>query len=220
MSGLFKALAGEYTVYQVRRKPGLPQGYSMKDMADDYAVMIRNEFKGPVDIMGNSTGGPIALSFAADHPDLVRRLVLDSTGCRLREESKAMQKKWAELAREGRWRSAAALMGGTLSPGRISRFFLKIIMWSMGKKAFGSPTSPSDGIVEIEAEDVFDFRGRLKEIKCPALVIGGDKDFFYDLKELADGIPGARLVLYRGVGHNAMMKQEFGADILAFLTAP
>jgi len=220
MSGLFRSLAQDYTVYQVRRKPNLPQGYTMQSMADDYATMIKNDFTSPVDVMGNSTGGPIALCFAAAYPGLVRRLVLDSTGCRLREASKAMMLKWAELARRGKWRAAAALLGGILSPGRGASFFLKITMWFMGKRAFGSPISPSDGIVEIMAEDSFDFRERLKDIKCPALVIGGDKDFFYDLKELADGIPGSRLVLYRGVGHNAMMKREFGADVISFLNAP
>ena len=89
----------------------------------------------------------------------------------------------------------------------------------MGKSIFDSPSGPADGIVEIEAEDIFDFRGHLAEIKPKTLVIGGDKDFFYDLQELAAGIKGAKLVLYKGVGHGALMKREFAADILSFLTS-
>ena len=82
-TSLFKNFAKDFTVYMVRRKPDLPADYSMQDMSNDYATMVRDELGGPVDIMGISTGGPIAQYFAADHPDLVRHLVLASTGYRL-----------------------------------------------------------------------------------------------------------------------------------------
>jgi pimeloyl-ACP methyl ester carboxylesterase len=54
----YKFLEEEYTVYEVLRRPGMPRGYTMKDMADDYARMIREEFGGPVDVIGISTGAP------------------------------------------------------------------------------------------------------------------------------------------------------------------
>ncbi len=57
---MYKFLENDYTLYGVLRKPGMPQGYTLKDMADDYAVMIREEFGGPVDVLGISTGGSIA----------------------------------------------------------------------------------------------------------------------------------------------------------------
>jgi pimeloyl-ACP methyl ester carboxylesterase len=217
-AGYVKALAAAgYTVYQVRRKPGLPKGYTMKDMADDYAVMIKDELRWPVDVMGTSTGGPVAQCFGAYHPELTRRLVLACTGCRLLERGKILQLGVADLTRRGKWRAGAALMAGAITTG-VARFFLKSFMWLMGRGAFESVPDPSDGIVEIEAEDVFDFREHLAEIKTPTLVIGGDKDFFYDLEELAAGIPGAKLVLYKGAGHAAPMKRKFAVDLLSFLT--
>ncbi len=76
MSSSFKRFAEDFTVYYVSRKPGLPTGYSMRDMSEGYATMIRNELGGPVNVMGISTGGPIAQHFAVDHPELVRRLAL------------------------------------------------------------------------------------------------------------------------------------------------
>lgn len=57
---MYKFLESDYTLYGVLRKPGMPQGYTLGDMADDYAVMIREEFGGPVDVLGISTGGSIA----------------------------------------------------------------------------------------------------------------------------------------------------------------
>ena len=212
-----KKLKDYFTVYLVRRRPGLPQEYTVKDMADDYAVMIREEMDGPLDIMGVSTGGPIAQQFAADHPELVDNLVLAMTGYKLNENGKHLQLEVARLIREGKLRSAAALMSTSMFTG-ILGFFLKGVFWLMGPMMFSSSAGTSDGLVEIEAEDRFDFRERLGEIKAPTLVIGGDSDFFYDIKPMADLIPSARLVLYEGVGHTALMKRRFAEDLHAFLT--
>ena len=52
----YKHFAGQFTIYYVGRKPGLPQDYSIQNMSDDYAVMVGNEIKTPVDLMGISTG--------------------------------------------------------------------------------------------------------------------------------------------------------------------
>ena len=216
LTGFIKKLLDEYTVYQVRRRPGLSTGYSLKDMADDCAVMIRDEIGGPVDVMGISTGGTIAQHFAAGHPELVNRLVLAMTGHCLTNNGRMLQWRVAGLTRQGQWRSAAALMAGSMYTGATLRIF-KTIFWLMGRTMFGSPAGPSDGIIEIEAEDKHAFQDRLVEIKAPTLVIGGENDFFYPVRETSEGIPGARLVLYEGVGHTAIMKSRFGADLREFL---
>jgi pimeloyl-ACP methyl ester carboxylesterase len=119
--------------------------------------------------------------------------------------------------RQGKWRAAAASMAGTVMSRGVKRLLFKSIMWLFGKLMFGSPANPSDGLVEIEAEDKHDFKERLVEIKVPTLVIGGEEDFFYPIRETAAGIPNAKLILYDGVGHNAMMKRKFNEDVLAFL---
>jgi pimeloyl-ACP methyl ester carboxylesterase len=218
MFGFIKHLTDDFTVYLVRRRPGLPAGYSMRDMSNDYAVMIKDELEYPVDIMGLSTGGPIAQWFAVDHPELTRRLVLAMAGYRLNENGKRLQLQVADLVRADRYRAAAALMSTSMFSG-VSGVFFKAMFWLVGGMMFGSSASSSDGLVEIEAEDKHDFKDHLVEIKVPTLVIGGDEDFFYPVRETAEGIPGAKLVLYRGVGHTAMMKREFGQDLLAFLNS-
>ena len=97
----FNRLCNDFTIYYAKRKPDLPPDYSMQDMSNDYADMIRDELGGPVDIMGISTGGPIAQCFAVDHPELVRKLVLASTGYRLTDTSRRLQMNLYELARAG-----------------------------------------------------------------------------------------------------------------------
>ncbi|MHA2407722.1 MAG: alpha/beta fold hydrolase, partial [Candidatus Ranarchaeia archaeon] len=66
MSSSIKELAKEYTIYYVSRRGDLPVGYSTRNMSDDYAIMIKEELTWPVDIMGLSSGGPIAHHFAVD----------------------------------------------------------------------------------------------------------------------------------------------------------
>jgi len=219
VSRSFKELAKEYTVYYVSRRGGLPAGYSTQDMSNDYAVMIREELGGPVDVMGLSSGGPIAHYFAVDHPDLIRHLILAETGYRLSEKGKEWTRHLGDLARQGKWRKAAVFIITTVYPKGLKKHFFKLVMWLFGKSMFGSD-DPSDGLVEVEAEVNHDFTSKqLAKINVPTLVIGGEEDKFYLNRESAEGIPNAKLILYKGFGHNAFddNKHQFQGDILAFL---
>jgi pimeloyl-ACP methyl ester carboxylesterase len=212
----------EYTTYLVGRKPGLPEGYSMGDMGDDYAAMIREEFGAPVDVIGVSTGGSIVQHFAADHPDLVRRLVIHSSAYALGDEAKEVQMRVGQLARQRRWGAAyAALAGFVLPHSGVMKYLARPIPWlaSVFGGMLGSPEDPSDLVVTVEAEDKHDFKERLAEITAPTMVIAGDRDPFYTealFRETAEGIPKATLVLYQGMGHPASGKQ-FRRDLLSFL---
>jgi pimeloyl-ACP methyl ester carboxylesterase len=81
------------------------------------------------------------------------------------------------------------------------------------------PGDARDGIVEIEAENHLNLSDRLEKIKAQTLVIGGEEDFFYPIRETAMRIPNARLVLYPNLGHNAMFvrSRQFRQEIRAFL---
>lgn len=216
-AGNYGIFTESFTVYVATRKPNLPEGYSIQEMASDYAVMIREEMEPPVDIMGLSTGGTIAQYFAADYPDLVRRLVLASTGHRLSDIGKPIQRKLAVYARERKWRTFSATLAGAMFSG-VARPVMMSLFWLMGNMMFASSANPDDGIVEIEAEDRHDFTELLAGIKVPTLVIGGELDKFYPIREMADGIPGARVIIYKNTGHAALAKRKYREDILAFLT--
>jgi pimeloyl-ACP methyl ester carboxylesterase len=179
--------------------------------------MIKNELGGVADIIGVSTGGAIAQHFAIDHPDLVRCLVLVMAGFRLTEEGKELQRKVADLARKRKRHAASALLGTAIIRRGIAKHVFKWFMGLMGPLMI--PADASDGIVEIEAEDRHDLSDRLDRIKAETLVIGGEEDFFYPVRETAGKIPNARLVLYPNLGHNAMFarSRQFGEEIKAFL---
>ncbi len=213
----------DYTTYIVNRKPGLPAGYSMQNMSDDYATMIKEEFGQPVDVIGVSTGGAIAQHFAADHPDLLRKLIIHSSAYTLSEAGMSGEIQIGELARQQQWRTAyASLVGPMIPPNGILKYLAKPFVWLvqlLGESLFGAPKDPTDLIVTIEAEFLHNFRERLGQISAPTLVVAGDKDPFYTVdlfRETAEGIPNAKLILYKGMGHPALGKQ-FDRDVLAFL---
>jgi pimeloyl-ACP methyl ester carboxylesterase len=53
---------------------------SLVDMGDDLAVIVKALKYPQVDVLGYSMGGGVAFRFAAQHPELVRRLVIASAG--------------------------------------------------------------------------------------------------------------------------------------------
>jgi pimeloyl-ACP methyl ester carboxylesterase len=218
---MYRFLGNDYTVYAVLRKAGLPHDYALGDMADDYATMIREEFGGPVDVLGVSTGGSIVQHFAADHPDLVRRLVIHSSAHTLRPEARQLQLRVAHLAQQGQWRKAYRLLIASVFPQTgIKRLLSQpLIHFSAWLLALSAPQDPNDLVVTVQAEDRHAFRDRLAEIVAPTLVVAGENDPFYtpDLfRETAAGIPNARLCLYKDMGHTAGGKQ-FRQDVLTFL---
>jgi pimeloyl-ACP methyl ester carboxylesterase len=214
-------LEKDYTLYAVLRKPGLPQGYMLKEMADDYAAMIRQEFGEPVDVIGVSTGGSIAYYFAADHPELLHRLVLHSSAHTLGVTGKLLQLEIGRLARQGLVRQAwQTLIRFILPRAAIWKFLNPPLAWTVARLlSLGKAPDLSDLVITIEAEDQHAFKYRLSEIKAPTLVIAGADDPFYApalFRETAAGIPQARLVLYEKMRHPAMGKQ-FERDVVAFL---
>jgi pimeloyl-ACP methyl ester carboxylesterase len=219
--GHLKHLSKSYVIYAMSRKSGLPEGYTTRDMAEDYATVIRDEFNGePHDVIGTSYGGLIAQHLAADHPELVRRLVIAMSVYRFSEEGNEVDMKSAQMLSEGKKREALKALYPILEGGRIKKAFMKFFMGYIAPLVWSTPDNPSDLLVEGKAEMAHNTKNRLSEIKVPTLVIGGDKDYYCPverLRETASGIPNAKLVLYEGKGHMAAMGKKFDEDVLAFL---
>lgn len=217
----FEPLASEYTIYLVTRRPGLPGGFTTKDMADDYARALAAAFSHPVDVMGLSTGGEIAQHFAADHPGQVRRLVLGSTAYRVGDEGKALLARWREWARRGDWRALHA-SSSVLYASPVARALLSPLLWLVGPW-IAAPVDPSDYLVTIDADLRHDAKNRLAEIHAPTVVVSGEEDFFYPIdlvRETAAGIDGALLEVLPRTGHKMGLaaKRRFDLAVKEFLS--
>jgi pimeloyl-ACP methyl ester carboxylesterase len=189
-------------VLYANRRPGLPEGMTMAELAAEHAEAIRALGGGPVDVVGVSTGGSIAQQLAVDHPQSVRRLVLLSTGCRLLPEARRMQAQIAADVRRGRSRralvSAAAfvLLPRAEPPARLLAPIAAPAVRRLGEL--------TDLATTIEAEDSFDLARTGGAIRAPTLIVCGARDRFYPrplLEETQRLIPGSLLHVVPRRGH-------------------
>jgi pimeloyl-ACP methyl ester carboxylesterase len=81
--------------------------FSLIDMGDDVAAVLKELGVKQADVLGYSFGGGVAFRFAAQHPQMVRRLVMVSAGYsdaaffpEIREQQNAIDAKFAEQMKE------------------------------------------------------------------------------------------------------------------------
>ena len=220
--GWLSPLAQTFTVYRINRKVGLAPHTTMPDLASHYATAIEDSFEGAIHVLGFSTGGSIAQQFAADRPELVRRLVLAGTACRLGAVTRDAQRRHAQFAASGQYRRSLAALAPTITRSTLGQRLVGAAMWLAAPLGgMGPYWDPSDMIATVKAEDAFDASDRLGEISAPTLVIGGERDPGYSRELFAEttrGIPDARLFIYEGRGHGGTVTDgRFARDVEAFL---
>ncbi len=214
-----KPYARRHHVWWMQRPAGLPVGTSIADLADAYADVLRDAFDHPVDVVGFSTGGSVALQLAADHPEVVRRLVLLSAACRLGPVGRDVQRDLAGLLRAHRTREAGALLLSLAPIHRTPQRAMAALGWLLGPVIFRG--DPGDLLVTVDAEDGFDLTARLPTVTARTLVVGGGRDRFYgtDLfRETATGLSQGRMLLHPQKGHiGAHSCRETVQYVLRFL---
>ncbi|WP_336084298.1 alpha/beta fold hydrolase [Nocardia sp. SSK8] len=212
-------LARRFRVYAVNRAPGMAAGTTMADIAREHAEALLAEFGGPVDVLGISSGGSLALQLAADQPRAVRRLVVASSGYHLEDSARQSQMKYATAAAAGKRSLQHLLTQGIESP--LKARLVGAVGWLADPLV--RPKNPADTLAFVHAEDAFDLDGRLADITAPTLIIGGDHDEYYStdtFRHTADGIPSARLEIYPDTNHLGAIKHpRFAEDVTEFLTA-
>jgi pimeloyl-ACP methyl ester carboxylesterase len=206
-------------VFYVNRRPGMMRGMTMADIAAEHAEGMRQSFDGPVDLLGMSTGGSIAQQIAAEHPDVVRRLVLVSTGCRLGPQAKSVQRRVAARVRGGASGQACAVFAADLAPrGPLA------LLAGVAGRLFGPRLLTTGGLDDtatmIEAEDEFDL-ARLPTITAPTLLLAGGRDRYYGkdiLAETAALIPNRQLDIHERLGHvSVLWNPRSVAQVFGFL---
>jgi pimeloyl-ACP methyl ester carboxylesterase len=214
---LLAPLARSFRVYAIGRAPGPAHNASMTDIAQEHAQAFRAEFGAPMDLMGVSSGGSIALQLAADHPDVVRRLVLVSAGYRLGPGAKDAQLRYVEATAAGR-RGAHHLAPFKVESTTGARLVAPL-MWLLDPLM--RPANPADMVAFAHAEDAFDLGKRLSDIAAPTLVIAGERDRVYSptiFRRTADGVRDGRLITYPRTGHGGTLaSRRLADDVTAFL---
>ena len=212
---------GDRTVFCIDRRYDLEPGISIADLAGEYARTVASLFDEPVDVLGISTGGTIALQLAADYPELVRRLVLVSSAHRLSDRGRATQRTVAQLLRAGRDRRAAAVYLGNTGATPFEQGVRSIAGLIAPRAVIGR--QDTDLLVTLDAEDDFDLGERLETIEVPTLIAGGQFDAYYSsafFEYTSERMPNAQLSVRSGAGHlGTQGNPRLAREILAFLEA-
>lgn len=214
-------LAATRRVIVFNRRPNLPVGMTMAELAAEHREAIRAGCGDrPVDLVGTSTGGSIAQQVAADHPDAVHRLLLVSTACRLGPFGRSMQRAVATQVRRGARRRAVATLAAGLVPPWRGRSAAAAAAFVVPPRLVGDAQGLDDMATTIEAEDGFDL-ARCAPVRASTLLLAGREDRVYTptlFEETAKLILDCRLRLFDGRGHITVVRDPaFRREATAFL---
>jgi len=181
--------------------------YTMADLADDAARLLRELDTGPVVWVGLSMGGMVGQELALRHPSLVRALVLANTTSGYPQAAQAVwEQRIATVRADGIEAIADAVIGRYFhdafrarKAATVARYRHRLV------------TTDAVGYVGCcNAVGKVDTAGRLGQIGVPTLVIAGELDQGTPVamaEALAGGIPGARLEVIEGASHLSAAEQ-------------
>lgn len=186
-----------------------------------------------VDLIGNDSGGGIALIFAAKHPDRVRTLVLTDCDAHDNWPPEAF-KPFLAMAAAGGLRDA---LGGMLSDKNVYRS-----PGALGP-AYQWPAKVSDDTIEtylrpflaspkkldelrrflasFDCRQTVEIEDRLRAFQAPTLIVWGTDDVYFPIKWarwLADTIPGTKRSVELG-GARLFFPEERASELNAELAA-
>ena len=199
----WEPLLDRYTIYRIGRRQ-YPVGTTFREMADDVIGALEG-LRPPVDLIGASTGGIVALEIAAARPDLVRRLVLVITGPTLSPVARDLGERVISAIRAGKWRRVYALMLPIGARTRRERLMYRAFGWLLGPGIVGVPDDPTLLLAELEAWLRTDDSSLVGRVGSPTLVLAGELDPLFPLEaahEFAAGFADARLAVMPRTAHD------------------
>ena len=217
--GNVEALTSRYRLlrYDHRGHGGseVPPGpYTVEELADDVLVLLDELGLAHVSFCGISLGGAVGMALALRAPERLERLFLCCTAARFGEPE-----TWEERAAIVRAEGPEAVVDGALGrwftppfraahPDVVERF----------RRTFVA--TPREGYAACcDALARWDVRDELASIRVPSIVVASEHDPSTPpplLVEIAEGIPGATLVVLPDAAHlvNVEQPDAFAAAIL------
>jgi 2-succinyl-6-hydroxy-2,4-cyclohexadiene-1-carboxylate synthase len=206
--------------------PHDPSRASVERTAADLAMILGRADCAPAHVMGYSLGARIALRLAVDHPDLLRRLVLESPSAGLATEAERRTRRAADAGRATRlerdgiesfvddWeREPVFASFAGLPPARAARLRSERLRNRPAGLAASLRGSGQGSMVPL-----YDL---LSGIRVPTLVIAGALDPVGRARAeaVAAGIVGARFEIVSRAGHAPHLETpaQFRSLVTTFL---
>ncbi len=169
----YKDFSDDYTVYVFDRPKNIRDGYTIENLSDDTAKVMKGLGIKNAYIFGASQGGMIAQCLTINYPDLVSKLVLGSTLSKPNDNFLKVAGNWISLAKEK-------------NEDELLKSFVEDVYSKNTLDAYEDTLiSSNKGISDEEYERfiilansclTFNVYDDLTKIKCPVLVLGCDGD--------------------------------------------
>ncbi|TAM70625.1 MAG: 4-carboxymuconolactone decarboxylase [Microbacteriaceae bacterium] len=185
--------------------PAATQSFSVADLADAVVDLVDEVGGGAFHYAGVSLGGAVGLQLGLRHPSRLSSLTAICTGAKIGETE-----GWTARAAQVRASGTASVVAGSarrwFAPGFLERDP------DAGGAALNALLQIDDESYALccEALGAHDVTARLGEIEVRTLAVAGEADQAAPpakLRELADGIPGARYAEIAGAAHLPMLER-------------
>jgi 3-oxoadipate enol-lactonase len=204
----YRILAYDTRGHGATEAPG--SAYTLEMLADDLFFLLKELKIATTHFCGLSMGGMIGQTFALKYPGVFRTLTLADTTCRYPAEAAPV---WAERIKTAESKGMEPLAQPTLErwftePFRKSN---PAVVDGIRKLIVATPVAGFVGC--SHAIPKINLAARLKEIRCPILVIVGEQDPGTPVamaKEIHDNAPGSKLVVIPQAAHLANLEQPAG----------
>lgn len=219
-----EALKGKYKVLRFDTRghgaTDAPAGaYTLDALAADLHGLLAALGVSNPHFVGLSMGGMIGMTYALQHPDVFKSLVLCDTSSRMPPEAKPV---WDERIKTATEKGMEPLVDATLKRWFTEPYFAQ--RNSVVERVAGLiRTTPAQGYAGCcHAIPKIDLTDKLSAIKCPVQVIVGEKDVGTPVamsEAIHKAIPGSELVVIPDASHLSNLEQPaaFNAALLRFL---
>jgi pimeloyl-ACP methyl ester carboxylesterase len=197
------------SIGQMLRRQVKPEQYTLSEMAEDTAGLLRELDMTPAHVVGASMGGMIGQTLAAEHPEAVRSLtsIMSTTGSRWHGQPALSVYRYLlrppPRDRDGYIQRSAEVFGLVGSTGfdRDEQYIRERAGLSYDRGFDVRAGGRQLGAIIASG----DRTEKLRRIKAPTLVIHGSVDKMIRPsggRATAKAIPGARLMMVEGMGHD------------------
>jgi 3-oxoadipate enol-lactonase len=191
-----------------------------QQLAHDAAALLEQLLDRPAWLFAHSMGAMVAQHLAVDRPDLVAGMSLSASLARADDAFRRVLARWEVLVGARRWRDFALDALTTSYTGS------ELLRRRIALRVTDVPTYDDDLVDRHRALTTacatHDASDRLGRIRCPTLVMAGSRDEVcppHHAEELADGVPGAQLEIFDGLGHGfpEQAPERFARRVLRFI---